>query len=393
MLGNRLLTALGATVLVAGSMSGALVGTATPAGAATVSDEASFTTAWQTAGTTEIDLSANVTLTCTSGEPTRNSATAIMVNGNGHTLSQTCAGDRVAEQQSSGAITFSDITVTGGTGTGSGGAVDTQGDLTITSSTFTGNTASGEGGAIEAEGAVTISGSAVTDNTSTGSGGGMAASGLVTLTDSTFSGNHSGNNGGGMRAYGGADVVNSTISDNVAVGGGGIDSNQQITLTYATVTGNTGEANLYVGDSQLTSFGSVIADPVSGPNCIQLSSTDSKGYNVDDDGTCGFGSGPGDHSDLASIGLGALAANGGLGQTQLPASTSPLVDQIPKASCGAGSGITTDERGVTRPQGSACDIGAVELSVAGPTTTTTAPASSTASAAAAAVAATPQFTG
>ena len=393
MLGNRLLAAVGAIALVGGSTTGVLAATATSASAATVSDEASFTTAWQAAGTTEIDLSADITLTCASGEPTRNSTTAIVVNGNGHTLAQTCAADRVAEQQDTGAITFSDITVTGGKG-GSGGAVDTQGDLTVTGSTFTANTSSSEGGAIHATGAVTVTGSAITDNTSSGSGGGMAAQGLITLTGSTFSGNHSGNNGGGMRAYGGADVVNSTISANVAVGGGGIDSNQQVTLTYATVVGNTGAANLYLGDSQLTSFGSVVADPVSGPNCIQVSSTHSTGYNIDDDGSCGFGSGPGDHSDLATaLGLAPLAANGGLGQTQLPASTSPLVDQIPTASCGAGAGITSDERGVSRPQGPACDIGAVELSVAEPTTTTTAPGSSTTAAAAAAVAATPQFTG
>jgi hypothetical protein len=52
----------------------------------------------------------------------------------------------------------------------------------------------------------------------------------------------------------------------------------------------------------------------------------------------------------------------------LPASTSPLLDAVPAASCQAdgASAVTTDQRGVTRPQGTGCDIGAVEVAVAVP---------------------------
>lgn len=44
---------------------------------------------------------------------------------------------------------------------------------------------------------------------------------------------------------------------------------------------------------------------------------------------------------------------------------SALIDAIPVASCQAdgAAGITTDERGVARPQGPGCDIGAVEVAV------------------------------
>jgi hypothetical protein len=86
-----------------------------------------------------------------------------------------------------------------------------------------------------------------------------------------------------------------------------------------------------------------------------------------------------------------LADNGGPAPTRLPAATSPLVDQIPKAACDAGQSITTDERGVTRPYGSACDIGAVEYAPV-QSTTTTAPGSTT-TVAAEPVTVNPQFTG
>jgi hypothetical protein len=53
--------------------------------------------------------------------------------------------------------------------------------------------------------------------------------------------------------------------------------------------------------------------------------------------------------------LGPLAANGGLVATMLPAITSPALD------AGGGACPATDARGVARPQGAACDLGAAEL--------------------------------
>jgi hypothetical protein len=126
-----------------------------------------------------------------------------------------------------------------------------------------------------------------------------------------------------------------------------------------------------LGASQLpfadfTSFASVVALPVGGPNCGDglgpLTNTVAEGYNFSDDDTCGF-TGTGDRQNAGSPQIGALAGNGGPTMTRLPAATSPLIDGVPLAQCKAdgASTVTTDQRGVTRPQGSGCDIGSVEV--------------------------------
>ena len=59
-----------------------------------------------------------------------------------------------------------------------------------------------------------------------------------------------------------------------------------------------------------------------------------------------------------------LASNGGPTQSQLPLAGSPLLDAIPAAACPPD--VTTDQRGVARPQAGFCDIGAVEVEVVTP---------------------------
>ena len=65
------------------------------AAATTVSDEVGFRSAWGNPNEQQIDLTADITLTCPGGEALRNSSTPITVNGNAHTIRQTCAGQRV----------------------------------------------------------------------------------------------------------------------------------------------------------------------------------------------------------------------------------------------------------------------------------------------------------
>ncbi len=407
---KKLVTMAAGTLLVSGAVG---VASSVPASATSVSTASEFQTAWENAATATIDLTTDVTLTCTEGESLRNTSNPIVVDGHGHTLSQSCAFDRVLVQVDVGDVTLQNITVTGGDADGDGGALVTSGDVTVTDSTIADNQASGEGGAIDTQrnGALTVLRSTFSGNESGGSGGAIAIHGLATIIESTFSGNTSGGNGGAMRTYGGAQLVNSTVTGNESDQRGAVVGGP-ITLAFSTVVGNGGttSANVDPNGATLASFASVIgqAEGFGGPaapNCGGITTTTSTGYNVDDDGSCGFGAGPGDQSDLSTpFGFAALADNGGTTQTMLPDASSPLLDQVPPASCKPTVGSTTvtgDQRGISRPQGSACDIGAVEVEVATPTTTTattSTPASTTTAPtseppAAAPVPRTPKYTG
>ena len=58
--------------------------------------------------------------------------------------------------------------------------------------------------------------------------------------------------------------------------------------------------------------------------------------------------------------LGVMGDDGGLVQTVPLLPGSPAIDTIPFGENGCGTAITTDARGMPRPQGTACDIGAFE---------------------------------
>ena len=57
------------------------------------------------------------------------------------------------------------------------------------------------------------------------------------------------------------------------------------------------------------------------------------------------------------LNLGPLGDNGGSAQTHAIGTDSAAFNAIPEPMCQLGE----DERGVTRPQGDACDVGAFEL--------------------------------
>src|SRR4029077_2279895 len=156
---------------------------------------------------------------------------------------------------------------------------------------------------------------------------------------------------------------------NTATDAGGFYNQGTLTLSNSTVSGNTASygGGIY-NNATVTTRNTIWANNSSGGNC-QGGTFTSQGHNLSDDASCSF-TGTGDlNSTPAGLDPGGLKANGGATQTIALLATSPAVDAIllsPINYCTDTSGnpVTTDQRGVTRPQGSACDIGAFELNQA-----------------------------
>jgi hypothetical protein len=128
-----------------------------------------------------------------------------------------------------------------------------------------------------------------------------------------------------------------------------------IEIVASTITENDlpGIFNLpyYTGDVEIRN--SIVANN-GGDNCINLAVA-SLGFNLFDDDTCSPDETLGDLVDSSgALGLGPLADNGGPTQTHALEEGSPALDAA------GDSCPSTDQRGIPRPAGSACDIGAYE---------------------------------
>ena len=272
-----------------------------------------------------------------------------------------------------GTLNVTNTVVSGNTAGGFGGGGinnNDSGAATVTGSTISGNTAQNGGGiSNNSGGSLTLTDSTVSGNTgtntSTPGGGGVLnnSSGPMTITGSTISGNTSAGPGGGIanNSGGAMTVTNSTVSNNTstnASGGGGVYRNSigAVSLTNVTVVGNSapqgGGLRNNRGDSPITLLRSIVANSVSGGNCSGVIS--SLGNNLSSDATCNLvaaGDLPNTNPQVAP-----LAANGGPTQTHALLAGSPAINA-------GGAGCpppATDQRGVTRPQGAACEIGSFE---------------------------------
>jgi hypothetical protein len=100
------------------------------------------------------------------------------------------------------------------------------------------------------------------------------------------------------------------------------------------------------------------------PNCAGPFNPASLGGNLEDANTCHF-TAANDKPNVNPL-LGPLANNGGPTDTMALLPGSPAIDgtgarNLVRAGLSAVNCPSTDQRGVTRPQGSACDIGAYEV--------------------------------
>lgn len=255
-----------------------------------------------------------------------------------------------------------------------------------------GNSGSHSGGGLRLEGgSLTLSNSAVVDSIAFGGGGALSSpnGAAVTIRNSTISGNTASNNGGGLVIRGGTiTLVNSTLSGNTANGRGGglyITNSATASLANVTVTDNRADGDgsgggngggLSNNGGAITFKNTLIAgnfDDSAGTRHPDCSGTlTSQGYNLVGDKTgCTFTSAS---SDLVGTGsspvnaqLGPLQNNGGSTLTHALLSGSPAADAGNPAVPGSGGNAceATDQRGIVRPQGSTCDIGAYEVAVYG----------------------------
>jgi len=292
-----------------------------------------------------------------------------------------------------GHATFRDITLTGASASSgflASAGTDPARSLTLDHATLTGN----EWNAVAFSGeSLTIVDSIITGTEQTAVSAGVAdlvverssllgnkdhmiaSAARATIVDSTYNGSQIGlwltttestrierstfAQGDGLRLAGPDTLVaNSTVS-------GGSFFGIQVTGGSAEIVGTT-VSDLFVaavaasGSAQVTVRGSALLGY--DYTCFEegTSSITSGGYNVAGGTSCGFAV-TGDVQGVTSLGIGPLADNGGPTRTRLPATGSLLVDAIPAGTpglCDAASPI--DQRGVSRPQGPACDIGSVE---------------------------------
>jgi transcriptional regulator with XRE-family HTH domain len=290
-------------------------------------------------------------------------------------------------------LTLTNSTVSDNTASSGGGGIENNtGTLILTNSTIVGNRVSkyghtpGRGGGIEnLDGKLTIVNSAIVDNRSTDDGGGIFSSGTLSITNCTVSGNTTSGNGGGIASSSTEGfpqrtltLTNSTISDNTASGGtihgGGIfNLGSRTAITFSTIYGNTaanggGISSVNGGSQPFSSHvqvrDSIIAGNHAHSNADIAGPLTSGGYNLLQDISGAIFTANTQHNNDVLVGLHAnlsIATQlaGKSPQTLALLLGSPAIDRIPLAACHS-DGITSDERGVKRPQGPACDIGAYE---------------------------------
>ncbi len=267
-------------------------------------------------------------------------------------------------------ILIEDSLISGNTTSTDGGGLSSfdhnQVVIELIGSQLINNTAQSEGGGLyHRSGSAFITDTLLMSNTAV-TGGGIYNSGALTATRSPIAGNLSTGNGAGMANVAAALLINSTVSGNQAQAqGGGLyqssGATPELSVIHTTITGNssgTGGDGLYLNAGPAVFTNSLVTGNGTENCAANTGSFSSSGYNLEDADTCNFAQ----ITDLTNTVplLGSLADNGGDTQTHALLSGSPAIDAIPTGTNGCGDSYTEDQRGVSRPLGLGCDIGAYE---------------------------------
>jgi uncharacterized repeat protein (TIGR01451 family)/CSLREA domain-containing protein len=291
-------------------------------------------------------------------------------------------------------IIIEGMTIQGGKSNGVGGGIfvpaSAANSMLILTDVIIENNRSGFGGGIYLEsGTLILNEVIIRNNRATGGsfshgGGILLVSGDVSLNNVTLEGNQA-NSGGAIFVNdylttfltNTLQMTNVTIYDNEAqTSGGGLYLNLgqyppwtsgvpiaviATNVTFANNRALSGSGgNIYNNAATVGLKNTIIANGLangSPNNCAgnPLPNLTSLGHNLDSGNTCGLTT-TGDITNTDPL-LAALADNGGSTPTLALLSGSPAIDT---GTCS--SAPSTDQRGVARPQGSTCDIGAYEAS-------------------------------
>lgn len=269
--------------------------------------------------------------------------TSITLNGEGagSTVIDALALDRAFDIAQPGFVSISNVKITNGDATnsvlGNGGGVRNTGGQLLLSNVALENNAAPAGG-----------------------GGVFNGGGTVTVADSTINANASANAGGGVASDGGSvNLTNVTISGNTAFDGAAVAiTGGSLSASNATISGNTSSFGTVRSEGGSITLSDTIIGPNSATNCVigTGGAYFSSGHNLSNDSTCSL-TAAGDLPNTDPL-IEPLADNGGPTLTHALQPLSPAIDAGNDVFCS-----DTDQRGVERPQGVHCDIGAFELEV------------------------------
>jgi hypothetical protein len=258
-------------------------------------------------------------------------------------------------------VEISNVTITGGASPWFGGGIFNAVPLTIRDSAISGNTAE--------------------------MGGGVLSLSDLRLLRVVVSENRAYEGGALFGMSGTIEIVNSTISHNTTEGwcaggscrevrGSAVEISADLTLVNSTVADNLGSSDpsrlFGIRSGSTLLLHSIVANPDLDANCSDSGAVTSGGHNIDSDDSCQLT----DPTDLPNTDplLGPLQDNGGPTYTHALLAGSPAIDAIPLAECTYDDDgdpgtpevpLIKDQRGVARPRGGNCDIGAYEVTVCG----------------------------
>jgi hypothetical protein len=271
-----------------------------------------------------------------------------VVNGSGVAQTTVLDGFTVTQGQANGSEYGSSFENSGG------GMYNNGGSPTVRNTLFSANSATYGGGMYnEFGGNPTLTDVTFEANSTSLNGGGMENErSSPTLTNVTFSANSAGGLGGGIINFGNSPTLtNVTFNANSAKYGGGEMYSFKSNATLTNVTVN---ANLPGTSYGIYNYGSTLAIR----NSILWGNIAPMGYDSTltiSDSVVQGGFPGGSNIITADPRLGPLGDYGGSTPTIPLLPHSSAVDAVNAAQCPA-----TDQRGIQRPQGAACDLGAFE---------------------------------